>query len=86
MCRSKLARSILAALSEKRSRGLANLLQCHGVGEPTFVDRLSKYAGASVPDSKRLCELKVEHCTLNRMHTDLALVSAAINDVRTRQL
>ena len=51
----------------------------HGISPATYYHWKSKYAGAGVPELKRLRELEAENA-------DLALENAAIKDVLSRKL
>jgi putative transposase len=46
----------------------------------------AQYAGAGVPELKRLRELEAENAKLKRMYADLALENTAIKDVLSRKL
>ena len=85
---SKFSESQIVGMLREAESGVpvADVLRRHGVSKATFFKWRSKYAGASVPDVKRLRELEVENSTLKRMYADLALEHAAIKDVLARIL
>ena len=58
----------------------------HGISAATYYHWKSKYAGAGVPELKRLRELELENAKLKRMYADLALENTAIKDVLSRKL
>lgn len=57
-----------------------------GISAATYYHWKSKYAGAGVPELKRLRELEAENAKLKRMYADLALENTAIKDVLSRKL
>ncbi len=65
---------------------VAEILRKHGISRNTYFNWKRKYAGATVPDLKRLKELEAENAKLKRMYADLALENAAIKDVLNRKL
>jgi putative transposase len=85
---SKFSESQIVAMLKEAEAGVpvADLLRKHGVSKATFFKWRNKYAGASIPDVKRLRELEAENAKLKRMYADLALENAAIKDVLARKL
>jgi putative transposase len=83
MRKSKFTKSQIAAILKEGEAGVAVAEVCrkHGINAPTYYAWKSKYAGATVSDLTRMCELEVENARLKRMYTDLALENAAIKDV-----
>jgi putative transposase len=78
---------ILAALKEgEAGMAVAELVRKHGISRQTYFKWKSKYAGATVPDLRRLRELEAENTKLKRMYAELALEHAAIKDVLSRKL
>jgi putative transposase len=78
---------ILAALKEgEAGMAVAELVRKHGISRQTYFKWKSKYAGATVPDLRRLRELEAENTRLKRMYAELALEHAAIKDVLSRKL
>ena len=88
MRKSKFSESQIVGILKEAEAGIpvADLLRRTGVSKATFFKWRSKYAGASVPDVKRLRELEAENTKLKRMYADLALENAAIKDVLARKL
>ena len=78
---------IVAILREGEAGvSVAQLARKHGIGAATYYHWKSKYAGAGVPELKRLRELEAENAKLKRMYADLALENTAIKDVLSRKL
>ena len=73
---------------EGREAGVAvaQLARKQGISAATYYHWKSKYAGAGVPELKRLRELEAENAKLKRMYADLALENPAIKDVLSRKL
>ncbi len=65
---------------------VAQLTRKYGVSAATYDHWKSKYAGAGVPELKRLREREAENAKLKRMCADLALENTAIKDVLSRKL
>ena len=65
---------------------IAEIVRKHGISRNTYFGWRRKYAGATVPDLKRLRELEAENTKLKRMYTELALENAAIKDLLDRKL
>jgi putative transposase len=88
MRKSKFSESQIVGIVKEAEAGIpvAELVRRHAVSKATFFKWRSKYAGASVPDMKRLRELEAENTKLKRMYADLALENAAIKDVLARKL
>jgi putative transposase len=88
MRKSKFSESQIVGILKEAEAGIpvADLVRRHAVSKATFFKWRSKYAGASVPDVKRLRELEAENAKLKRMYADLALENAAIKDVLARKL
>ncbi len=65
---------------------VAQLARKYGISAATYYHWKSKYAGAGVPELKRLRELEAKNAKLKRMYADLALENTAIKDVLSRKL
>jgi len=65
---------------------VARLTRKHVISAATDCHSTSKYAGAGVPELRRLRELEAENAKLKRMYADLALENTAIKDVLSRKL
>jgi putative transposase len=88
MRKSKFSESQIVGILKEAEAGIpvADLVRRYAVSKATFFKWRSKYAGASVPDVRRLRELEAENTKLKRMYADLALENAAIKDVLARKL
>jgi len=88
MRKSKFSESQVVDILKAAEAGvpIADLIRQHGITKATFFKWRGKYAGATVPDVKRLRELEAENVKLKRMYADLALENAAIKDVLARKL
>ena len=88
MRKSRFSESQIVAILKEGEAGIAiaEIIRKHGISRQTYFGWRRKYAGASVPDLKRLKELEAENAKLKRMYTDLALENAAIKDVLNRKL
>jgi putative transposase len=58
----------------------------HGISEPTYYKRKTRYNGMSVSHLSQLRESQFEHAKLKRMYADLALMHHALKDVVDRKL
>ena len=101
MKKSRFTESQIVAILKEGDAGVAvaQLTRKHGISAATYYHWKSKYAGAGVPELrrlreleaenaklKRLRELEVENAKLKRMYADLALENIAIKDVLSRKL
>jgi putative transposase len=78
---------ILAVVKEGEAGvAVAELVRKHEISRNTYFKWKAKYAGATVPELRRLRELEAENATLKRMYAELALEHAAIQDVLSRKL
>ena len=88
MKKSKFSESQIVAILKEGEAGfaVAQLARKYGISAATYYHWESKYAGAGVPELKRLRELEAENAKLKRMYADLALENTAIKDVLSRKL
>jgi len=88
MKKSRFTESQIVAILKEGEAGLAvaQLARKYGISAATYYHWKSKYAGAGVPELKRLRELESENAKLKRMYADLALENTAIKDVLSRKL
>ena len=87
MRKSRFTESQIVAILKQGEAGvpIAEILRQHSISKATYFEWLSKYAGASVDEPKRLKELEAENAKLKRMYVELALENAAIKDVLSRK-
>jgi putative transposase len=88
MRKSRFSESQIVAILKEGEAGvpIAEIVRKHGISKNSYFAWKRKYAGATVPDLKRLRELEAENAKLKRMYTDLALENAAIKDLLSRKL
>ena len=88
MKKSRFTESQIVAILKEGEAGLAvaQLARKHGISAATYYHWKSKYAGAGVPELRRLRELEAENAKLKRMYADLALENTAIKDVLSRKI
>ena len=73
MKKSRFTESQVVAILQEGEAGVAvaQLARKHGISPATYYHWKSKYAGAGVPELKRLRELEAENAKLKRMYADL---------------
>ena len=88
MKKSRFTESQAAAMLKEGEAGVvvAQLAREHGISPATYYHWKSKYAGAGVPELKRLRELEAENAKLKRMYADRALGNSASKEVLSRKL
>lgn len=88
MKKSRFSESQIVAILKEGDAGIAvaEILRKHGISRNTYFNWKKKYAGASVPDLKRLKELETENAKLKRMYSEMALENSAIKDLLHRKL
>ena len=87
MKKSRFSESQVVGILKEGEAGVpvAEILRKHGISRNTYFAWKRRYAGASIPELKRLRELEVENSKLKRMYTDLALENAAIKELLHRK-
>ena len=88
MRKSRFSETQIVAILKEGESGVpvAEIVRTHGISRNTYFGWRRRYAGATVPDLKRLRELEAENSKLKRMYTDLALENAAIKELLNRKL
>jgi putative transposase len=88
MKKSRFTESQIVAILKEGEAGVAvaQLARKHGISAATYYHWKSKYAGAGVPELKRLREVEAENAKLKRMYADLALENSAIKEVLSRNV
>ena len=64
---------------------VAETCRKHGIGEATYYNWKSKYAGLKVSQLRHLKDVEAELARLKRMYADLALEHHALKDVLSRK-
>lgn len=88
MRKSRFSETQIVAILKEGEAGVpvAEIVRKHGISRNTYFGWRRRYAGATVPDLKRLRELEAENAKLKRMYSDLALENAAIKELLNRKL
>lgn len=88
MRKSRFSETQIVAILKEGEAGVpvVEIVRKHGISRNTYFGWRRRYAGATVPDLKRLRELEAENSKLKRMYTDLALENAAIKELLNRKL
>lgn len=88
MRKSRFSETQIVAILKEGEAGVpvAEIVRTHGISRNTYFGWRRRYAGATVPDLKRLRELEAENAKLKRMYSDLALENAAIKELLNRKL
>ena len=60
---------------------VADLCRKHGISQPTYYNRKSKYGRLSISELKRIKELEVEHSKLKRMFADVAMENDVLREL-----
>ena len=88
MRESKFTESQIVGILAEGEAGLAvgDVCRKHGISNATYYQWMSKYAGVSANELKRIKDLEAENGKLKRMYAELALENSAIRDVLSRKL
>lgn len=78
--KSRFSESQIVAILKEADAGLkvAEVCQKHGISQPTYYNRKSKYGGMSASELKRIKEIEAEDAKLKRMYADLAMENEAL--------